>query len=100
MFIQTVYDVVGASLALEAACRDGGQEFCHDFELFMAPPTRVLARVDACLKDSKVLAPACVLHLRWASEEADVESWAKRLEENMKITTDSPVHPRLPFSSR
>lgn len=100
VYIQTVYDVVGASLALEAASRDNGQEFCHDFELFMAPPTRVLARDDASLKNAKVLAPACVLHLRWTSEEADVESWAKRLEESMKIVTASPVHPSLPFSSR
>lgn len=66
----------------------------------MAPPTRVLARDDTSLKYSNVLAPACVLHLRWTSEEADVESWAESLEESMKIVTDSSVHPRLPFSSR
>lgn len=100
MYIQTVYGVVGTSLALEAASRDSGREFCHDFELFMAPPTRVLARDDTSLKDSNVLAPACVLHLRWTGDEADVESWANRLEESIKTVTDSPVHPRLPFSSR
>ncbi|CAM9099432.1 unnamed protein product [Hapterophycus canaliculatus] len=96
--LTTVYEVIGASLAKEA---DADGERCHDFELFMAPPTRVLARDGISLQDSKVMAPACVLHLRWKSAEAGAENWAQELEESMSRTTlDGQPHPRLRYSPR
>ncbi|CAN0055107.1 unnamed protein product [Scytosiphon promiscuus] len=96
--LTTVYDVIGASLAKEAGA---DERRCHAFELFMAPPTRVLARDSTSLKDSKVMAPACVLHLRWESAEAGAESWAQGLEKSLsKTSRDGQPHPRLRYSSR
>lgn len=98
--LQTVYQVVGESLAAEAGREDSDQQICHNFELFVAPPTRVLGRDSTSIKDAHVTPPACVLHLRWESEEAVVADWAKRLEDGMENVTSSSRHPRVPFSSR
>lgn len=70
------------------------------FELFTAPPTRVLPRDSTSLKDAKVLPPACLIHLRWESIESEGKLWAHKLEARMGKTTDSSVYPRLSYSLR
>ncbi len=93
-----MYQVIEESLSIEAG--DDDLEVCRNFELFMAPPIRVFARDSTPLKESNVVAPACVLHLRWESEDAEDEGWAHKLEERLSSAEGSSVHPRLPFSSR
>lgn len=98
--LQTVYQVIGEILSEEAGDDDPDKRICHNFNLFMAPPTRVLQRDGTSLKESNVRGPACVLHLRWQSEHDQVERWAKKLEDAMSRVTGDSAHPRLPYSSR
>ncbi|CAN0292095.1 unnamed protein product, partial [Ectocarpus sp. 6 AP-2014] len=95
----TIYQVFGQVLSMEAEV-DG--QLCHNFELFMAPPTRVLPRDSTqSLEDSNILAPACVLHLRWKSGEAGLQTWAQNFEERLsRATMDGLALPRVPYSSR
>ncbi|CAN0155043.1 unnamed protein product [Pylaiella littoralis] len=98
--LETVYQVIEEILSEEAGDGDFSKRNCHNFELFVAPPTQVLQRDGTSLKESNLLAPACVLHLRWQSEHAQVEGWAQSLEEIMSRATGGSSHPRLPYSSR
>ncbi|CAM9105507.1 unnamed protein product [Ectocarpus fasciculatus] len=97
--LETIYQVFGQVLSTEAG--DDGQ-LCHNFELFMAPPTRVFPRDSTqSLEDSNILAPACVLHLRWKSDEAGLQIWAQNFEERLsRATMDVSALPRVPYSSR
>ncbi|CBJ29108.1 conserved unknown protein [Ectocarpus siliculosus] len=97
--LETIYQVFGQVLSMEAEV-DG--QLCHNFELFMAPPTRVLPRDSTqSLEDSNILAPACVLHLRWKSGEAGLQTWAQNFEERLsRATMDGLALPRVPYSSR
>ncbi|CAM9786167.1 unnamed protein product [Ectocarpus sp. 12 AP-2014] len=97
--LETIYQVFGQVLSIEAGV-DG--QFCHNFELFMAPPTRVLSQDSTqSLEDSNILAPACVLHLRWKSGEAGLQTWAQNFEERLsRATMDGSALPRVPYSSR
>ncbi|CAM9402344.1 unnamed protein product [Ectocarpus sp. 13 AM-2016] len=97
--VETIYQVFGQVLSIEAGV-DG--QFGHNFELFMAPPTRVLPQDSTqSLEDSNILAPACVLHLRWKSGEAGLQTWAQNFEERLsRATMDGSALPRVPYSSR
>lgn len=97
---QTVYQVIEESLLAEAVYGTCDQRLCHNFQLFMAPPVRVFPRDATSLKESNTQAPACVLHLRWESENVQVKRWAERLEESMSQAMGGSVHPRVPYSSR
>lgn len=99
-WLQTVYQVVGASLAAETGADDSKRKICRSFELFVAPPTRVLARDSTSLEDASILAPACVLHLRWKIEAPEVDHWVQKLEDNMQGGSDSSARPRVSYSSR
>lgn len=70
------------------------------FELFTAPPIRVLPRDSTSLKDANVSPPTCLIHLRWEGIESEGKRWAHKLEACMGKTLDCSVYPRLPYSLR
>lgn len=98
-----MYQAIGESLEAEARSQSdesSNLELCHHFELFLAGPVRTLERDSTSLRDANILAPACVVHLRWDDEQTVAESWGSKLEDGMaKVTTDAR-HPRVPYSSR
>lgn len=98
--LQTVYEVIRASLEAEARNESATSGFCHNFELFLAGPTRVLERDNTSLREANILAPACVVHLRWDDEHAGVECWGPKLEDAMRIASGDARYPRVPYSSR
>lgn len=99
--LQTVYQVIGESLSVEASDDNYDQRLCHNFQLFTAPPMRVFPRDGTSLRESNAQAPACILHLRWERASAQpVKNWAKNLEDSISEAMSGLVHPRVQYSSR
>lgn len=95
-----MYEVIGASLEAEATTENANSGFCHNFELFLAGPTRVLERDGTSLRDANLLAPACVVHLRWDEEHTGAEYWGPKLEDAIRTASGDARHPRVSYSSR
>ncbi|CAM9154840.1 unnamed protein product [Choristocarpus tenellus] len=92
--IKTVYETLGAVLDTEGG---GTSNTCSGFELFKAPPTQILAKDSTSLRETGVVPPASVIHLRWVKEFKDQ---GMELEKVLTRRSNLSPYPRLDYSPR
>ncbi|CAM9665623.1 unnamed protein product [Discosporangium mesarthrocarpum] len=95
---EDIYRVIASVLDDESrAMNEDSPEVCGDFELFMAPPMRALLRNTTSLRDSGLVPPASIIHLRWGT---DRKGKGKELEEILSRPSVSMPYRRVEYSPR